>query len=523
MTDEEKVVLLEKNIRQAITDYARHTRQNDVMHAMCDRFVTRLAKDSVAAKRELRNLFRQSPVWDEELDALVINGTRTHDPNPDEIYALASAILDPVKTFDNREDIDSAKCFFTAKDTDCWMQRYIDAIKKLAPRAYAPGKKKSRIFKALCQHLGLADETAGSDFQRKYAMLADEMSAKRINFKLFVSLNPAHFLTMSNPKWDERGDTLTSCHSLNSTEYSYNSGCSGYARDEVSFIAFTASDPNDPETLNNRKTTRQVFMYKSGNGVLLQSRLYNTSGGTRGAQEESKVYRDLIQREISDLEDAANIWKTRKYKSYENHIAISPGAHFGGYADWVYPEFDARISVRSDHTDDYVPFTAGEEGLCISCGDETTRGVFCGDCEDSTTCDCCEDSCSQTYGVRDQNGHELYVCESCLDEYYTRCDECGYSYENDSMTYLNGRDLCPDCRDEYCSVCVECGELHYKDDLITAIIGGGYTVQVCQYCADSCYRCCKECGQLCHEDFLNYDDVCENCAEAEEELNNDNA
>ena len=522
MTDEEKVVSLENSIRQAIKDYARHTRQNDVMHAMCDRFVTRLAKDSVVAKRELRNLFRQSPVWDEELDALVINGTRTHDPNPDEIYALASVILDPVKTFDNQEDIAFAKYFFTAKDADCGMRRRIDAIKKLAPGAYAPGKKKSRIFKALCQHLGLVDETAGSEFQRVFAKIADEMNSTRINFKLFVSLNPAHFLTMSNPKWDERGDTLTSCHSLNSTEYSYNIGCSGYARDEVTFIAFTASDPSYSETLNNRKTTRQMYMYKPGNGVLLQSRLYNTSGGTRGAQEESKVYRDLIQREISDLEDAANLWKTRKYTDDENRIKIPTGDGFGGYADWVHSDFEAKISVRSDHTDDYEIFTVGSWGLCISCGCETKNGVFCEKCGDSERCDCCENSCSQTFEVWNPNGHRQYVCESCLDEYYSRCDECDCYYEYETLTVVDGDRLCPSCRDESCSICEECGEWHHNDDLITAITGRGYTVQVCQDCADSCYRRCEECGQLCHEDFLNGDDICENCARVED-VNYDHA
>lgn len=522
MTDEEKVVLLEKNIRQAIKDYAWHTKQDDVMHSMGDCFVTTLAKDSVEAKRELRELFRQSPVWDEELDALVINGTRTHDPDPDVIYALASEILAQVRTSDNILTLRLAKNFFTLTPDAPSYDSCVEAVKALAPKAYAPGKKKSRVFKALCQNLGIVDETPGSDFQRKYAMLADEMSAKRINFKLFVSLNPAHFLTMSNPKWDERGDTLTSCHSLNSTEYSYNSGCSGYARDKVSFIAFTAADPNNPETLNNRKTTRQVFMYKPGNGVLLQSRLYNTSGGTRGAQEESAVYRDLVQREISDLEDAANLWKTWKYTSEENRVTILSGDDFGGYPDWVHEDFDAKISVRSDHAEDYEEFTVGEIGLCISCGMETSRGVLCSDCEDSETCDCCGNSCSQTYEVLDRQGNAQYVCESCLDEYYTRCDECGNMCENDMMTCLDGVDICLDCRDEYYSSCEECGDWYRNDDLITAITGRGYTVQICRECADSCYRRCEECGQLCHEDFLNDDDVCENCARVED-VNYDHA
>ena len=65
-----------------------------------------------------------------------------------------------------------------------------------------------------------------------------------------------------------------------------------------------AADPDVPETLNNRKTVRQIFAYQPGNGLLLQSRLYNTSGGVRGAHEDSKLYRDLIQRELAELEQA---------------------------------------------------------------------------------------------------------------------------------------------------------------------------------------------------------------------------
>lgn len=40
-----------------------------------------------------------------------------------------------------------------------------------------------------------------------------------------MSINPAHFITMSNPKGDVRGETLISCHSFNSSEYQYNNGC----------------------------------------------------------------------------------------------------------------------------------------------------------------------------------------------------------------------------------------------------------------------------------------------------------
>ncbi len=148
-----------------------------------------------------------------------------------------------------------------------------------------------------------------------YAQIADEMPSHKIDFKLFVSLNTAHFITMSNPKHYDRGSTLTSCHSFNSTEYTNNNGCSGYARDHYTFIVFTVVDPENDETLNNRKNMRQIFCYKSGNGVLLHSRLYNDAGGTYREQAESKIYRDLGQREISALERQPNLLQTLKQQN----------------------------------------------------------------------------------------------------------------------------------------------------------------------------------------------------------------
>ena len=336
-----------QNIWQAISDYGKHTDQTSVMDDCTANFVNQLASDSCYAKQELRELFSKSPVWDANLDALVINGTRTHDPDPDRIYSLGTDILsEAIYRTDNRNLIYGAIRFFYDPNYE---ELGIAAIKQLAPKAYAPNKKKSRVFKALCQALGVADETAGSDFQRLYAQFADELTSKKIGFKLYVSINPAHFITMSNPKGDHRGTTLTSCHSFNSTEYEYNNGCTGYARDKVSFIAFTVADPADKETLNNRKTTRQVFAYKPGNGLLLQSRMYNTSGGVYGASEDSKLYRDLIQREISMLENVPNLWKTYPTVG-EKSFCVERGDGFGGYLDWEYENFDGKVSIPAPTT-----------------------------------------------------------------------------------------------------------------------------------------------------------------------------
>lgn len=503
---------VKQNIWTAIKDYGRHTDMTSVLDDVSDSFVDQLARDSIEAKSELRALFSQSPVYDAALDALVINGTRTHDPDISFIRQTGEQILRPAY-YDGKLTMtqrDGILNFFTTLDED--VPGYIAQINEVAPKAYAKGKKRSRVFKAVCTALGIADETAGSEFQRLYAMFADELSTRRIGFKLYVSLNPAHFITMSNPKGDARGDTMTSCHSFNNTEYQYNNGCSGYARDSVTFIAFTVSDPKDPETLNNRKTTRQIYAYEPGNGVLLQSRLYNTSGGTRGAQEESKLYRDLIQREISMLEGQPNLWKTYDSAGSEYSYLIQQGEGFGGYADWTFTEFAGKISIRNDHLEDRHPITVGTWGLCICCGDETSEWLYCdrcrdGDDDDRVECDecgCYVDSDGVTY-VRNSRGYQVAVCQSCLERYYSYCDHCEEYYPNDDVTRLhNGRYFCEDCLNEYATQCDECGEWFEDEDKETEEVHDDEdsTRCLCEDCRRDDYEECDRCYGIWHVDFM---------------------
>lgn len=521
MEMQEVISRAERNIRQALRDYGAHTSQTDVLDDVTDEFIYRLAADSSYAKQGLRKLFSKSPVWNEELDALVINGT--HDPDYDRIHRLAMQILEkPFKSLDyDYNDILKAVCFFSNPDaSEHYRESYIAAIKKLAPKAYTPTKKPSRVFKSLCVALGVADETAGSEFQRLYAQFADELSAKQIGFKLFVSINPAHFITMSNPKCDSRGVTLTSCHSFNSTEYDYNAGCAGYARDETSFIVFTVADPTDPETLNNRKTTRQVFAYRPGSGLLLQSRMYNTAGGVYGAAEDSKLYRDLVQREISALEDVPNLWKTYSSIGDKADLVVA-GDGFGGYQDWTYENFDGHISIRADCDEETVdPLDIGTCGLCVVCGEETSDGVYCEDCGKGYECDECGGHYRELCDVRDSRGNWIQVCERCRDDYYTCCDECEEYWPNDCTTEVDGQYYCDSCLQEYCSECDECGEWR-RDSRMYDAYWDGDSVRVCSDCRDEHYYGCDCCGDLHHYDDMHrvyrangYEDfVCNDCAD----------
>ena len=523
----------ERNIRQALRDYRAHTGQTEVLDDVSDAFITRLARDSSYAKQELRELFSKSPVWCEDIDALVINGTRTHNPDYKCIRNLAINILRDAFTAaracnDNNRyaDLEAAVEFFANPSLD-QPNLFTDAINRLAPKAYAPGKKLSRVFKAICTKLGVADETAGSEFQHLYAQFADEITARKIGFKLYVSINPAHFLTMSNPKCDHRGNTLTSCHSFNSTEYDYNNGCSGYARDNYTFIVFTVDDPSNPETLNNRKTTRQIFVYKPGNGLLLQSRMYNTSGGVYGAAEDSKLYRDLVQREISMLEEKPNLWKTCKFYGSDFATDIYASEDFGGYPDWTYENFDAHVSVRKDRAEDFEELEIGATGLCICCGNEISSGLYCDDCKEGKSyCEHCEEyTRGELYEVYDARGNTMVVCESCREDYYTQCEDCDEWFPNDCMRETaDGRYVCEDCRESY-SYCEQCDELYHDDEMYDVYDEHGHSIQVCADCRDEHYTECADCGE-CHPNDCVYavynesgdaQHVCEDCLSEYEE------
>lgn len=525
MEMQEIIEQAEQNIRQALQDYGAHTSMTEILSTVSECFIHRLAEDSTHAKQGLRELFSKSPVWDGKLDALVINGTRTHDPDYNRLIELGTQILHDALARDDDEYysiIQALNLFCCPQQSETDRELSIKAINALAPKAYTPTKKPSRVFKALCVALGVADETAGSEFQRLFAQFADEMNSKKIGFKLYVSINPAHFITMSNPKGDHRGQTLTSCHSFNSAEYQYNNGCSGYARDDVSFIVFTVADPGDPETFNNRKTTRQIFAYRPGSGLLLQSRMYNTSGGTRGAQADSKLYRDLVQREISMLENVPNLWKTVSSTGDKSNW-VGTGIGFGGYADWDYSEFDGHISFRNDFDERHEnTLRVGTYGLCIRCADEIDTRLYCCDCKTGLYCDECDEWFGEECmtAAYDEDGNMVHVCDNCLNSYYIYCDKCQNWHHEFRMNVINGLNICNSCRDEYYEQCEECEEWHRNNDMYYVHMGNRREGSVCPSCYDEYYNRCDECDEDYRRDAMqslireNGSEVwvCEDCA-----------
>ena len=87
--------LTRNNIWSALDDYFRHCYATQILDDISDAFVERLADDAIKSKRDLRDLFRKSQGWDEQLQAIVINGTKTHNPDYILVNNLANSILRP--------------------------------------------------------------------------------------------------------------------------------------------------------------------------------------------------------------------------------------------------------------------------------------------------------------------------------------------------------------------------------------------------------------------------------------------
>lgn len=520
----------EREIRTAVKAYSAHTSQTDILDDISSEFIRRLAEDSTVAKSDLRAFLSRSPLWVPELDALKIPGELPADVDKENISSVAFRILeaemnsgfDP-ENYEQWERRDSVRALYSyIIDPNAPTQDIIDALSRIDPKAYKPGRKKSRVFRDCCKALGIADESAGSDFSRNFAKLSDLLNVSPRKFNLYVSVNPAHFLTMSNPKGDERGSTLTSCHSLNGTEYPYNNGCSGYARDGVTMIAFTVADDDDPETFYNRKTTRQIYAYKPGNGVLLQSRMYNTAGGTYGGMKETAVYRGLIQKVIADLEGVSNVWDMQ-----ESHRSDYVSAHrdFGGYTDWTYSSFGGNVCLLDAFADSAEPITIGASGLCVVCGCKTSEGMYCDDHrEDGESCEECGDRTDpdelwHVYVHGRRYTEERMVCEWCRDRNYTYCDSCQEYHDNDNMTRTgDGEWVCTNCLEEFYSVCDDCGEYYPTEDFVRAVDEDGNEKYICDDCRRANYTYCDECEVYRPDElFTRSRDICDDCMNRKEE------
>lgn len=109
------------------------------------------------------------------------------------------------------------------------------------------------------------------------------------------------------------------------------------------------------------------------------------------------------------------------------------------------------------------------------------------------------------------------VCESCFDEYFFYCDDCGKVERKDYGYWIDDADklVCDNCINNY-HHCEDCG--NYFENA-TYIENRGY---VCEDCYErNNYGYCENCGRYYDYDYIHYSErndeyYCENCYEEED-------
>lgn len=113
-------------------------------------------------------------------------------------------------------------------------------------------------------------------------------------------------------------------------------------------------------------------------------------------------------------------------------------------------------------------------------------------------------------------GHELletgsgaFICQSCYDDDYFTCDDCGEIVHNDNTTYVEYSEevVCDYCLDRNYTRCDECGAYIPDNDTIRTVESN----DICESCCSDHYFCCDECGDIYHQRDYGGDGLCVDC------------
>jgi hypothetical protein len=387
--------------------------------------------------------------------------------------------------------------FYTNRTIDDELERIFNTA---SPDIHAhSGEKTTRVVNRFCKWIGATNHP---DYNKEYAKYADSLSPMKVTRHTVLSINPLDYLTMSF------GNSWASCHTIdkqnkrdmpNSYEGQYSSGTMSYMLDEPSMVFYTVDKSYDgTEYWTQPKITRQMFHW--GEEKLIQGRLYPQSND--GNSEAYTPYRQLTQEIISTCFDFPNLWKIKRGASAIRPYTITDGTHYPDYQHFDY----CTLSRHEEENEECM--TIGAEPICIECGhrhdtsenincchedyqcehcgcyiergDERWIGdcVYCSDCV--IYCDCCEEyvECGNTHYIRGYGD----VCDDCLEDNFTWCDECNEYCHNDEMTYVESteRDVCESCLEDLYTKCAECDEYFPNDDLNLTADG--------RWLCDDCYE-----------------------------------
>ena len=347
-----------------------------------------------------------------------------------------------------------------------------------------PGMKTSRMVNKILTHYGIGKDP---EYNREFAKFSDAINPLQIVRHTIISINPIDYLTMSF------GNSWASCHTIdkenkrcmpNSYEGMYSSGTISYMLDSTSMVFYTVdASYNGTDYFFQDKINRNMFHY--GEDKLVQGRLYPQCNDN-GSEGLYKDIRAIVQKVIADCYGVPN-WGAPSHEKISDYV-ISRGTN---YKDYTCFDNCKMTKLKGSENDESI--VIGMPPICINCGCEHHKennincctgfvcsgcgclidneddvfyvdgDTYCGDCV--TWCDCCDEWVYYANAIYIE-GEERYVCASCLNEYYERCECCGnWIYLDDVYVTHEGNFVCCDCKDENYYYCEGCGELFHEDQI----------------------------------------------------------
>ena len=453
-----------------------------------DHALKKIVDEWYEQKMSIRNVLRNHPNWIEDEDMIVFDVSMSRGIDKKVIQNFRTWILN---TFEIkcqnynaiwRNDLFPCEQFVT--------EEMLGLIKVDYPDFKgAVGQKTSRAMNKLFCMLGFDKHP---DYNREFAKYADALNPLTITRHTIISINLIDYLTMSF------GNSWASCHTIDKTNkrgmpnsYSgcYSSGTLSYGLDPSSIVFYTVdADYNGNEFYFEPKINRQMFHF--GEDKLVQGRLYPQSCDF-GFGDSYTQFRNIMQGVFAQCLGVPNLWilKTGTGACYD---AIIDG---GGTNYKDYYHFDqCNVSILKN-SENENRIEIGAEPICIECGYRhgTEQNINCCRSRTCEHCGCaineddahyvdgeyyCDDcvtwcECCDSYVLNDDatwiDSEDRYVCNDCLDEYYSYCDECGNYYNNDDGRYVDYTDswVCGDCLDERYTQCEECGEYYPNYRIVT--------------------------------------------------------
>lgn len=430
--------------------------------------ITRMVEDWSSAKSGLISMLRRHPNWNENALAVILTTEEIRDIScreiRDSIWELCKLTTGEHKNF--TDWIFNVVYYTSAQFVDP------NFISRSKPYGYEPkeGQKISRCINAVCKKEGVDKDP---DYNRVYARVADAFNPLKVKRTSVLSVHPCDFLHMTHG--------FNSCHNID--DGCYMAGTLSYMGDEVSMIFYTIADDYENAEYMEKKITRNVFCYEDQ--VLMQSRCY-----PRNDEDRKKHYREIVQSIISLCEEIPNLWVKKGSEFVMDYCETHCDAKH--YPDYEYDEYEANVSMPKDYKTAHR-MVIGSTCYCLTCDNEVYEeaelycdscrdGCYCADCGDRINkddayyidgeyycdncvsyCDCCDES------VRSDMTYvgDSWVCESCLENYYSRCEDCGEYVHKDEIMYIEDKqiDVCPDClKSGRYFECSECYSYYSKEE-----------------------------------------------------------